>query len=120
MFFNGPQGPSQESTSMNAKHSSVIVYVIYRGTPDTRFDRDYYVSRHLPLVMDAWRQYGLQELAAFFPAVGQEGTIAICECVFRDEAAVEAAFGSPQTPAVMADVARYTDAAPTRLRVVAM
>lgn len=105
---------------MNAKNSSVIVYVIYRGTPDTRFDRDYYLTRHLPLVMDAWRQHGLQSVAVFFPALAQEGTIAICECVFRDEAAVEASFASPQTPAVMADVARYTDAAPARLRVMAM
>jgi quinol monooxygenase YgiN len=36
--------------------------------------------------------------------------------VFRDEAAAEAAFNSPETEKVMADVARYTDATPVRVR----
>jgi hypothetical protein len=30
-----------------------LIYVTYAGTPDTRFDRDYYVNGHLPLVMEA-------------------------------------------------------------------
>ena len=96
----------------------VVIYVTYQGTPETRFDRDYYVERHLPLVLEAWRSYGLDGLAAFFPAVAEAGTIAVCECLFRDEAAVERAFASPEAPAVMADVARFTDAAPARARAV--
>lgn len=92
-----------------------IVYVTYQGTPETRFDRAYYVDHHLPLVMKAWRQYGLESVAAFFPAVGQTGTIAICECRFRDRTAIDAAFASPETPEVMGDVARFTDVAPARV-----
>jgi uncharacterized protein (TIGR02118 family) len=46
----------------------------------------------------------------------EEGTIAICESVFRDEAAAQTAFNSPETEAVMADVARYTQLTPTRVR----
>jgi len=105
---------------MNTHDSSVVVYVTYQGTPATRFDRDYYVTRHLPLCMDAWSKYGLQRVTAFFPALDEEGTIAVCECVFRDEAAMDAAFSSPELPDVMADLPLFTDVAPTRLRGLAL
>lgn len=105
---------------MSTHDFPVIVYVAYQGTPATRFDRDYYVRRHLPLCMDAWGKYGLQQVTAFFPALDDEGTIAICECVFRDEAAMDAAFSSPELPDVMADLPFFTDVAPTRLRGVAL
>ena len=99
---------------------TVTVYVTYQGTPETRFDRDYYVNRHLPLVMKAWQPYGLEAVAAFFPAVEQAGTIAICECRFRDEAAMNAAFDSPETPGVMRDVSCFTDAEPERVRAISL
>jgi uncharacterized protein (TIGR02118 family) len=101
--------------------ASPTVYVTYEGTSIDRFDRSYYVERHLPLVMQAWRRYGLQRVAAFFPALPHDGarviTLAICECSFRDEAAIKAAFESPEAAAVMADVPAFTGIAPTRLRV---
>jgi len=105
---------------MTLKTEPVIVYVTYQGTPGTRFDRAYYVAEHLPLVMRAWQSYGLEGIATFFPAVAQSGTIAICECRFRDEAAVTAAFTAPESAAVMADVARFTEVEPARARAVAL
>lgn len=98
----------------------IVIYVTYQGTPETRFDRAYYVDHHLPLVMRAWQPHGLASIAAFFPAIEQAGTIAVCECRFRDRAALDAAFASPETAAVMADVSRFTDAAPQRSCVVAL
>ncbi|HDR8963813.1 TPA: EthD family reductase [Burkholderia vietnamiensis] len=97
--------------------TTATVYVTYDGTPAQRFHRRYYVERHLPLVMHAWRRYGLERATAFFPAPTHVGTLAICECIFRDNAAIDAAFGSPEAALVMADVAAFTDIAPTRLRV---
>lgn len=105
---------------MNHNTTTVVVYVTYAGTPHTRFDRDYYVAGHLPLVMQAWQQYGLLGVTAFFPALERAGTIAICECVFRDDAALEAAFASPEGTCVMADVVRFTDATPQRVRAAAL
>lgn len=101
---------------MSTNDKQVTFYVYYQGAPDTRFDRDYYTHHHLPLCMEAWQQYGLLSCRAFYPAIDQEGTIAICESVFRDEAAAQTAFASPETEKVMADVARYTDATPMRVR----
>jgi len=100
--------------------AAVTVYVTYCGSADARFDRSWYVERHLPLVMTSWSQYGLEAVTAFFPAGQQTGTQAICECRFRDQAAVEAAFNSPEAPAVMADVPRFTDIAPQRVRAVSL
>jgi len=95
---------------------SVTVYVIYRETPQSRFDRSYYVTKHLPFVSSSWRRFGLEDVAVFFPAAERTGTIAICECRFRDEAAMAEAFGSAETQLVMADVPRFTDLAPERAR----
>ena len=88
------------------------MYVTYSGDADTRFDRDYYVRHHVPLVMACWGPLGLQSCTAFWPAIIGAGTICICECRFRDEAALRAALASPATPRVMADVAHFTDATP--------
>ena len=48
--------------------TTVTVYVTYSGSAGARFDRTWYVERHLPLVMTSWSQYGLEEVRAFFPA----------------------------------------------------
>ena len=93
-----------------------ILYVTYAGDADTRFDRDYYVSRHLPLVMESWGKYGLLSCAAFFPAGDGAGTVAICECRFRDEGSMRAAFGSSESGGVMEDVASFTDVKPVQSR----
>lgn len=92
------------------------MYVTYPGDADTRFDREYYVSTHLPLVMKAWGGYGLESAAAFFPPSDGAGTIAVCICRFRDDAALRAALASPQSGPVMADIAKFTDATPAQSR----
>ncbi len=88
------------------------MYVTYPGDSGTRFDRDYYVRHHVPLVMECWSPLGLESCVAFWPANDGAGTIAIAKCRFRDEASMRAALASPETPRVMADVDRFTDAKP--------
>ena len=90
------------------------MYVTYSGDAATRFDRDYYIQHHLPLVMECWGPLGLEGCAAFWPAVLATGTICICECRFYDEAAMRAALAAPTTPRVMADIARFTEATPAQ------
>lgn len=98
---------------MNTENTQVVIYVSYQGSAQDRFDRQYYVNGHLPLVMDLWGKYGLLSVAAFFPMREEPGTLAICECIFRDEAAV---FSSPEVAEVMADVPLFTDIHPVRMR----
>ena len=92
------------------------LFVTYPGDAGTRFDREYYLGSHLPLVMEAWGPHGLESAAVFFPAGDGAGTIAVCLCVFPDDAAMDAALASPRTEDVMADVGHFTDARPSRSR----
>ncbi|MCQ8239582.1 EthD family reductase [Rhizosaccharibacter radicis] len=98
--------------------AAVSLFVAYEGDASSRFDRTYYVEHHLPIVAAAFGDFGLLDLSALFPAVARRGTIALCECRFRDEAAIAAAFGSEAAAGVMADVPNFTDLQPRRFRVV--
>lgn len=67
------------------------------GDATTRFDRDYYVRRHLPLTMDCWGRYGLEAAEAFFPAGEGDAWISLGIYRFRDRTAAETALASPET-----------------------
>ncbi|AGB81695.1 hypothetical protein D781_1387 [Serratia sp. FGI94] len=95
---------------------SVTLYVTYQGNLNSYFDRDYYANRHLPLVKKSFAQYGLMSISVFYPEILQTGTLVICECIFRDEAAIHTAFSSSEATEVMDDVAHFTDISPVRLR----
>lgn len=96
----------------------VTLYVTYQGDQDAHFDRSYYAKKHLPLVKASFTRYGLLSLSVFYPEMSQSGTIAICECVFRDDMAISAAFDSPEASAVMKDVVQFTRIVPVRLRAI--
>ena len=95
-----------------------MMFVTYAGDSGTRFNRDYYVANHLPLVLEAWGPHGLESATAFFPAGNGAGIIALCVCVFQSRAAMNAALCSPETPQVMADVLHFTDVKPTQSQAV--
>ena len=96
----------------------ITMYVTYAGDADTKFDRDHWINVHLPLVREAWGPHGLQSVGGFFPSGDGGGLIAIAPCVFRDEAAMQAALASPDTKRVMDDVKKVTDVVPGRSRAV--
>ena len=94
------------------------MYVTYAGDAGTKFDREHWINVHLPLVREAWGPHGLLSAGGFFPSGDGGGLIAICPCVFRDEAAMQAALASPETKRVMDDVKNVTDVEPGRSRAV--
>lgn len=94
----------------------VTLYVTYQGDVNSQFDRSYYAKTHLPLVEIAFKKYGLLGVSVFYPEISQTGTLVICECIFIDEAGLEAAFNSPEASAVMKDINHFTDITPIRLR----
>ncbi len=94
------------------------VYITYPGDASTYFDRNYYRTEHLPLVMRKWEQYGLQSLAAFYPDGSGSHIVAICVCEFRDENAVSASFKSADAAQIMADVKHFTNSTPSQSGVV--
>lgn len=102
---------------MQPSTEDFYLYISYEGTPLDRFDRNYYISHHLPVARAVYLQYGLKSIAPFFPAAPQSGTVAICEMRYTSEAAARTAFGSIEADTVRADLIRFTDLKPKRLRV---
>ncbi|MBV2079627.1 MULTISPECIES: EthD family reductase [Pseudomonas] len=88
--------------------------VSYPAKPGARFDRAYYVGKHIPLVREAWEPYGLEYIDAFFPSAKDSDLIVAAMCRFKDRAALEAAFASARTSEVMADIEKFTNIEPDR------
>ena len=93
---------------------TMTMYVTYSGDANTRFDREHWISVHLPLVRECWGPYGLERVGGFFPEGDGGGLIAIAPCVFRDEEAMQAALGSTATARVMDAVKKVTNVEPER------
>ncbi|SAL00372.1 ethyl tert-butyl ether degradation EthD [Caballeronia fortuita] len=83
--------------------------VVCTGDKTTRFDRNYYATRHLSLAMECWGQYGLEAADAFYPAGEGDGWVSIGVYRFRDHASIDAALASPEMERIMADVNNFTD-----------
>jgi uncharacterized protein (TIGR02118 family) len=81
--------------------------VLYPATDGARFDHDYYRDSHVPLAAKSWNPVRVEI------DKGVSGPyLAAVHFVFESNDAVQAALGSEQTAAIMADVANYTDVSP--------
>ena len=99
---------------IKAKAQMVNFYVTYSGDSNVHFDRDYWINKHMPLVRKTWEPYGLVSAGGFFPFCDGGSLIAICPCVFRDEAAIHTALAAPETKRVMDDIRNFTSLQPAR------
>jgi uncharacterized protein (TIGR02118 family) len=90
--------------------------VTYYGPANARFDRDYYLHTHLPLVQKTWEPLGLQRVEALFPAAEQTETAALALCHFVDSDAIDRALASLDSQTVMDDITNFTDLTPERDR----
>ena len=81
--------------------------VLYPATEGARFDHDYYRDSHVPLAAKAWNPARVEI------DKGVNGPyVAAVHFVFESNDDLQAAFGSEQTAAIMADVGNYTDVQP--------
>jgi uncharacterized protein (TIGR02118 family) len=90
---------------------AALLFVTYPVGEGKRFDRDYYVATHLPLVEQAWGPFGLSTAQGFFPREGGPHE-AVAVLSFADEAAIGAALASDATPGVLGDLPNFTDIEP--------
>lgn len=94
---------------------SALVSVIYPNEPDTKFDLDYYNTKHIGLVTEKWTKYGLQQywVADLRPSGGPYAiqTTMLWESLesFQKAAAAE------ESAAVFADVPNFTNSKPVLL-----
>ena len=81
--------------------------VYYPATDGATFDHDYYKTTHVPLALKAW---GLDRAEIDKGVNGPY--VAGVHFKFASMDALNAAMGSPDTGAVLADVANFTTIAP--------
>lgn len=90
-----------------------ILTVLYPAKPDARFDFEYYMSRHAPLVKAAWSPVEVVvRKGVSDPGGGQPPFLLTADIVFASRDALNAAMASPRTGEVVADVANFTDIQP--------
>lgn len=96
----------------------IVVSVMYPHQDGARFDWDYYLSVHLPLVRDAFGATGMASANALKGLPAADGSpppfTAIAMLRFPDMAAVAATMGGPRAAEVMADLKNFTDMTPMR------
>lgn len=83
--------------------------VVCAGDSGTRFDKDYYATKHLALARECWGRYGLLGVEAFYPVGDGDGWVSVGVYRFAEPGDVEVALNSPETERVMADVKNFTD-----------
>ena len=90
--------------------------VMYPNTPGARFDHDYYRDKHMPLVKERMGKYLKSyaiERGVSGGAPGQPATYVVIGHLFCDSIEdFQAGFG-PHSKDFRADMANYTDLAPT-------
>ena len=70
----------------------------------------------MPLVRQAWERHGLTAGSAFFSAGQGPGVVTLYIGEFTDEDAMRNAIASPESPAVMADVEKFTAIEPEQAK----
>lgn len=90
---------------------AALLFASYPAAGGSRFDRDYYIATHLPLVEQSWGPLGLTGAQGFFPS--EDGAhVAVAVLSFATDEAIAAALASEATGLVLADLANFTDIAP--------
>ena len=97
----------------------VVFSVLYPAKPGAKFDFDYYTATHIPLVIEAFGPTGLKSVDVHQGLSAGDGSaapfVAIAHLNFDTPEAMRASLTSARGPAVMADIANFTDITPLSL-----
>lgn len=88
------------------------LFVTYRGAASDRFDREYFVNKHLPLAREIAEPLGMLSIEAFFPPSAATEIVAASVIVLRDEQAERDLFSSPRFNELVNDLPNYTNLTP--------
>ncbi|OAL05482.1 hypothetical protein IQ06DRAFT_69090 [Phaeosphaeriaceae sp. SRC1lsM3a] len=86
--------------------------VLYKRTPDLKFDLDYYLAHHIPLCLRLWKPRGVLDCRVVEAAPDQEYAY-ICTMMWGDESEFKTAFAQEdEIKEIMGDVGNYTNGKP--------
>lgn len=97
---------------------TVMMSVLYPDTPGGRFDMDYYLATHIPLVKARWEPVGLLDVKVLrgigTPQGGPAPFSVVAHLTFASAEALRTALEA-HSAEVFAHIARYTDIIPVML-----
>ncbi|MBE3045513.1 EthD family reductase [Candidatus Bathyarchaeota archaeon] len=88
---------------------------LYPNTPDARYDVDYYINIHMPLVQQHWKQYGLLSwsVSSFASDATKPALYSFMSIIhFESTDSIHAALASPERAVVMGDVEKFANTPP--------
>ncbi|GKZ17315.1 hypothetical protein AbraIFM66951_007547 [Aspergillus brasiliensis] len=95
------------------------VTVLYPNEVDAKYNYEYYLSHHMPLVDKHWKKYNLQgwNVLKFGPGpTGDRIPYSFgCTLFFEDERAVKRAFEGPEAGDVLGDIQNFSNKQPSFL-----
>ncbi|KAF3384925.1 hypothetical protein F1880_002571 [Penicillium rolfsii] len=93
--------------------------VLYPNGPDTTFDTDYYLQKHMPLVAKTWGPAGLKSWSVVKYDRDLAGTspqyLVAATLVWENEEAVKTAVAGEGAAVVFGDVPNFTNSKPITL-----
>jgi uncharacterized protein (TIGR02118 family) len=95
---------------------SMIVSVMYQVGPAQKFDLDYYMKTHIPLVSSRWNTMGLkgaQVLRGIGSPSGDAATYHIIALLDFESVDAFKAAGEAHGKEIFADIPNFTDTQPT-------
>ncbi|KAJ0326318.1 hypothetical protein COL5a_007146 [Colletotrichum fioriniae] len=69
---------------------TVTITVVFPNDPDAEYDINYYTTKHMPLIQERWRKYG------------------VTSCFQQ----IKAAFAGPEAGGIMGDVPNFSNKQP--------
>lgn len=80
------------------------------------FDRDYYITKHIPIAQAAWDEFGLRSTEVLFPTDGPQPLAGMLILRFDRQASLDAALTSPRAQVVLDDALNFTNIRPLLFR----
>ena len=103
-------------TDTHKETTMIVVSVLYESAD--RFDEDYYLDQHMPLVRERWKAE-LSGTRVLKGMPGPDGSpppfIIVAELSFATMGDVQQAMNGPHAAEIFGDVANFTDANPKQM-----
>ncbi len=93
----------------------ILVSVMYPGGSGTRFDMDYYLQRHMPLVSERWSALGLHDykiVKAIGTPDGGDAPFQVMALLSFESAQAFASAAKAHGKEIFGDIPNFTDVQP--------
>ncbi|KAF6785550.1 hypothetical protein CMUS01_16561 [Colletotrichum musicola] len=95
---------------------SIAITVLFRNEPDAKYDIDYYVDNHMPMIQSLWGKYGVTGWSATKYTSGADCSAPEFSfgstVTWESEDQIATAFAGPEAKQIMGDVPKFSNTKP--------